>query len=162
MRRAICSRARTRTSYAAAEGKLVKFLVKPGDKLLPGDPVAELYDPQLENEFSAVAGQPPRGRSQAEPIQPLAQRSALPISRRSCNWASRRTLAPGGDRQHARRTISGRSKSGTTRRRARPRLLPGADRPVQRPTQAGRSRPRWTVLNDDRARENLRRPHRGL
>ena len=41
--------------FAKHEGTITRILARPGDKLLPGHPVAELYDAQLEGQYQELA-----------------------------------------------------------------------------------------------------------
>ena len=138
--------------FAPREGKLVRFLVKPGDKLLPGDPVAELYDAQLENEFNQL-------QQKLREAQAKLNNSKRLLSDQTLGFGQKLQLSIEADL--AQETIDS-SKSNMralevayNATQARPGWFYAKtsqfNAQLKRPIGASK----WTVLNDDRARENL-------
>jgi hypothetical protein len=138
--------------FAPHEGKLLKFQVKPGDKLLPGDAVAELYDAQLEKDYTDLL----RKLSEAQVKQSNAQRLLSDQT-----YSFQQKLQLGIEADLARLTIDSSKNSlkalddAYNGSQSRPGFFiakTGQFNPLlRRPIGASR----WTVLNDDRARENL-------
>ncbi|HEY2911410.1 MAG TPA: efflux RND transporter periplasmic adaptor subunit [Gemmataceae bacterium] len=138
--------------FAPREGKLVRFHVKPGDKLAPGQAIAELYDPQLEELYS-------KERSRINEAQATKDRTEQMLSDQKLKFEEKLEL--GSKAGLARLTIDSallNIKELNAAYNATP-TRPGFflartgqfDPMLRRPVNASQ----WTVLNDDRARENL-------
>jgi len=138
--------------FAPREGKLVKFLVKPGDKLLPGDPVAELFDAQLEGEFNQLKQKLREAEAKEQNDRRLLADQTLAFTQK---------LQLSIDADLARSTIESTKNNlralevAYNATQARPGWFlarTGQFNPqLRRPIGASK----WTVLNDDRARESL-------
>ena len=138
--------------FALHEGVLRKFLVKPGDKLQPGAPVAELYDAQLENEFTQLLQKLLEAESKLNSSRRLLRDQTLPVSQK---------LQLGIEADQAQGTIESMKANiksleiAYNASQTRPGwFVAKTDQfsmQLRRPIGASR----WTVLNDDRARENL-------
>ncbi|HEY3789984.1 MAG TPA: hypothetical protein VGL71_14085 [Urbifossiella sp.] len=138
--------------FAPHEGQLVRFNVKPGDKLLPGDSVAELYDPQLEEAYS-------KEKQKLREAQAKQSRTQSMLSDQTLKFEQKLQL--GIEADLARLTIDSAklnlkalddAYNATQTRPGWFLARTGQFNPqLRRPIGASR----WTVLNDDRARENL-------
>jgi hypothetical protein len=138
--------------FAPREGVLRKFLVKPGDKLLPDDPVAELYDAQLENEFNQLQQKLREAEQKQKHARRLLSDQTLPFSQK---------LQLSIEADLAQETIDSSKNNmralevAYNASQARPGVFLARtgqfNASLRRPVGASR----WTVLNDDRARENL-------
>jgi hypothetical protein len=138
--------------YAPREGKLVRFLVKPGDKLLPGDPVAELFDPQLQGEFLQLDSKLREAEAKLNNAKHLLSDQLLAFGQK---------LQLSVEADLARGTIDSTKENiralelAYNASQARPGWFYAKtgqfNAQLKRPIGASR----WTVLNDDRARENL-------
>ncbi|HXD88159.1 MAG TPA: efflux RND transporter periplasmic adaptor subunit [Urbifossiella sp.] len=138
--------------FAPREGKLVRFNVKPGDKLAPGQAIAELYDPQLEELYS-------KERSRINEAQATKDRTEQMLSDQKLKFEEKLEL--GSKAGLARLTIDSallnikELNAAYNATPARPGFFLARtgqfDPMLRRPVNASQ----WTVLNDDRARENL-------
>ncbi|MFO0806477.1 MAG: hypothetical protein U0791_25510 [Gemmataceae bacterium] len=138
--------------FAPREGVLRRFMVKPGDKVSPDAAVAELYDAQLEQNFNELQSKLREAESKHRSAKRLLSDQLLPFSEK---------LRLNIDADLAQETMD--STKNTMRAlevaynssQARPGwFLAKAgqfDARLKRPLGAAK----WTVLNDDRARENL-------
>ncbi len=137
--------------YAPKEGQIRRVLVRPGDKLLPGDAVAELHDAQLEAEQRNLIAKLQEARSKRESAAGLLGDRQLSLTDRFRFMSEEKSaqLAMDGAHQNlaaldlaynAAQTRPGWFQAKTDQ--FNPRLK----------RQLGASK--WTVLNDDR-RENL-------
>ena len=137
--------------YAPREGQIRKVLVRPGDKILPGDAVAELHDAQLEGEYRNLMSKV----NEAEAKRVFAART-LNEPRLSLT----EKLRVGSEEGLAQLAIDSSRKNmisldvAFNATQARPGWFYAKtddfDRRLKRPVGASK----WTVLNDDR-RENL-------
>jgi len=138
--------------FALREGVLRRFMVKPGDKLLPGDPVAELYDAQLEQGFSELQSKLREAKSKFQSSKRLLSDQLLPFSEK---------LRLNIEADLAQETMDSTNSNirslevAYNASQARPGWFNAKtgqfDPRLRRPLGASK----WTVLNDDRARENL-------
>jgi hypothetical protein len=138
--------------FAPREGVLRRITVKPGDKLLPGDPVAELYDAPLEEAYSKEFQKLREATSQQTRTQQMLSDQTLPFSQK---------LELGIKADMARLTVASAQMNlkalddAYNATQARPGWFLARtgqfDPKMRRPIGASH----WTVLNDDRARENL-------
>ena len=138
--------------FALHEGVLRKFSVKPGDKLLPGDTVAVLYDAQLEAEYYKESSRLRESQAKQNTYQSALNDPTVPSSQK---------LTLGVEVDLARLTIESAKNNlkalddAYNASQARPGWFVAKtgefSMQLRRPLGASR----WTVLNDDRARENL-------
>lgn len=138
--------------FAPREGVLRRFMVKPGDKVSPDAAVAELYDAQLEQGFFDLQNKLREAESKHRSAKRLLSDQLLPFSEK---------LRLNIDADLAQETMD--STKNTMRAlelaynatQARPGWFVAKagqfDARLKRPLGAAK----WTVLNDDRARENL-------
>lgn len=138
--------------FAPREGKLIKFLVNPGDKLFPGDTMAELYDPALDELYN-------KEKSRIRDAQATKENTERMLSDQTLKFEQKLEL--GSKLNLANLTIESAQQNIKELNEAynatptRPGFFlarTGQFNPLlRRPIGASQ----WTVLNDDRARENL-------
>jgi hypothetical protein len=138
--------------FAPHDGVLRKFVVKPGDKLLPGDPVVELYDAQLENDFNQLTTK----LREAEAKQRHARRL---LSDQTLLFSQKLQLSIEADL--AQETIDSAKNNlralevAYNATQTRPGWFVARTGQFDPHLRRAVGTSKWTVLNDDRARENL-------
>ena len=136
--------------FPPKEGQIRRILVRPGDKLLPADPIAELFDAQLEGEYRTLM----RKREEAQGKQLRLVR----LRDETTNAVDKLRITI--EENQARVELDSATKNiesldlAYNSARNQPGLFftkaPQFSSLLKRPVGASR----WTVLNDDR-RENL-------
>jgi len=138
--------------FAPREGVLRRFLVKPGDKLLPGDPVAEIYDAQLENDFNQLQQKLREAQAKRDQSRRLLSDQLLGFNQKlqlSIDAdLSQETIDSAKNNMRALEIAYNATQARPGWYQARTGQF---NTQLRRPIGASK----WTVLNDDRARENL-------
>ncbi|HYH64826.1 MAG TPA: hypothetical protein VD866_09055 [Urbifossiella sp.] len=137
--------------YAPREGQIRKVLVRPGDKILPGDAVAELHDAQLEGEYRNLMSKVNEAHAKRDFAARTLNEPRLSLTEK-LRVGSEEGLAQLAIDSARKNMISLDTAFNATQ--ARPGWFYAKtddfDRRLKRPVGASK----WTVLNDDR-RENL-------
>jgi hypothetical protein len=137
--------------YAPKEGQIRRVLVKPGDKLLPGDAVAELHDAQLEGEYRNLLSKMDEARAKRDTAARLLSDPRLSLTDR-LRIGSEESLAQLAIDSARRNMESLDTAFNATQSRPGWFVAKTAEFDRRLKRQVGASK--WTVLNDDR-RENL-------
>ncbi|HEX4613825.1 MAG TPA: hypothetical protein VH092_36930 [Urbifossiella sp.] len=137
--------------YAPKEGQIARMLVRPGDKLLPGDAVAELHDATLENDYRTLLSKINEAQAKQHSAVGMLGNERLPITDKLRLKSEEKQAQLAID--SARRNMESLDIAFNATQ-TRPGWFYAKtgefDRRLKR--QVGASK--WTVLNDDR-RENL-------
>ncbi|MFO0799920.1 MAG: efflux RND transporter periplasmic adaptor subunit [Gemmataceae bacterium] len=137
--------------YAPREGQIRRVLVRPGDKILPGDAVAELHDAQLEGEYRSLLSKVNEAQAKRDTAARMLGNPRLSLEERLRVSAEESLAQLSVDSS---RKNMGSLDSAFNATQARPGWFVAKtddfDRRLKRPVGASK----WTVLNDDR-RENL-------
>ncbi len=137
--------------YAPKEGQIRRMLVRPGDKLLPGDSVAELHDAQLEGEYRSLLSKLAEAQAkQTSAVLLLGdQRLSLTDRLRLTSEEKQAGLAIDSARKNMEALDSAFNATQT-----RPGWFQAKTSEFDRRLKREVGASKWTVLNDDR-RENL-------
>ena len=138
--------------FAPREAKLVRFLVKPGDKLDPGQAVAELYSPELQNEFMQYQSKLNEAESKFHNFRRQLNDQLLPPNQKPQVSVEVELAQKTIDAAQSNMRILELAYNAT---QARPGWFQARSGQFSTQLRRPQGASKWTVINDDRARENL-------
>lgn len=138
--------------YAKAEGQVRALLAKPGQKLLPGDPVVELYSEQIKSEYQQQLDKLREAQATERSASQMLSDARLPSERRleiqTKHDLARLTV------QSTAKTLQFMEQTYNLDSNRAGYFTAKADQfdpKIRRPLGASK----WTVLDDDRTREAI-------